>query len=40
MMDMCPASIASLYSARLNVFTYSAPSRCVIDPDPMAGYSL
>ena len=40
MMDMCPASMASLYSFRLNVFTYSAPLRCVIEPLPMPGYSL
>ena len=37
MMDMRPSAMASLYSEMLNVFTYSALPRWVIDPLPMAG---
>ena len=40
MIDMCPAWMASLYSCRLNEFTYRQPLRCVIEPEPIAGYSL
>ena len=40
MIDMCPAWMASLYSCRLNEFTYRQPFKCVIEPEPIAGYSL